>query len=152
MWLSTRALRQLLLQQLWGIELNAVGKRYVVATVARPTGAGVSPQIIDSTTLKSTYLAGPFQLKTDKIAVFVSAKDICMYRLDAPSCVPLPGAKLSGEEVYGDDESMPPSVAPQDATLTNTSLIIAVLVWTNPGTNLAKLQKVRDLKLMLPSP
>jgi|SRR3989344_1901167 len=132
------------------VVLMAIGKRYVVATVTRPTGAGVRPQIIDSNTLKPDYLPGPFQLKTDKIAVFVSAKDICMYRLDEPSCVPLPGAKLSGKEVYGDDETMPPFVAPRDAKLTDTSLTIAVLAWTNPGTDLAKLQKVRNITLALP--
>lgn len=136
----------------WEIVLNAVGKRYVVATVLRPTDAGSSPQIIDSVTLKSSnYIPGLFQFVVGKTQVYVSSTDICTYTLDQPSCIPLPGAKLSGGEVYGDDETMSSYFVPQDETHTDTSLTIAVLELVNPYTNQAKLQKVRDITLVLPS-
>lgn len=135
-----------------GIALNAVGKRYVVATVLRPTDAGSNPRIIDSVTLKSSnYIPGLFQFTVGKTAVYVSATDICTYMLDQSSCVPLQGAKLSGGEMYGDNEQAAGYFVPQDLTHTNTSMTIAVLAWTNPYTNQAKLQKVRDITLTLPT-
>lgn len=129
------------------IFLEAVGKRYVELTITRPTDASSSPQILDSVTLKSNYISGLFQFVIGKTAVYVSATDICTYTLDQPSCVPLPGAKLSGGEVYGDDSGMAGDFAPQDLTHTNTSMTIAVLAWANPYTDRAKLRKVRDVTL-----
>lgn len=133
------------------IALNVVGKRYVVATVLRPTDAGSHPQIVDSVTLKSSnYIPGLYQFTIGKTQVYVSATDICTYTLDASSCVPLQGAKLSGGELYGDDQTMASYFVPQDLTHTNTSMTIAVLAWVNPYTNQAKLQKVRDVTLAMP--
>jgi hypothetical protein len=133
------------------VVLYAVGKRYVAAT--GPDGAGDGPPsiyVFDSVTLTSKYLARLFQLRTEKIAVFVSATDICTYAPDQSSCVAVPGAKLSGNEIYGDDQNSAAYLIPQDATLTDTSLKIAVLTWVNPYTIQAKLQKVREATFTLP--
>ncbi|MES2225913.1 MAG: hypothetical protein V4480_03860 [Patescibacteria group bacterium] len=133
------------------IALDAVGSRYVVATVLYPTDRGSSPQVIDSATLdSSTYIPGLYEFTVGKTQIYVSATDICTYTLDQPSCVPLPKAKLSGGELYGDDSGMAGYFVPQDLTHTNTSMTIAVLAWENPYTSRAKLKKVRDVTLVLP--
>jgi len=139
--------------------LNAVGKRYVEITITRPTGAGSSPQILDSATLKSQNISGLFQFVVGKTAVYVSATDICTYTLDQPSCIPLPGAKLFGNEVYGDAEMVAGYFEPLDLSHTNTSMTIAVLEWVpNPEqsspTNTVPskiLKKVRNVTLALTS-
>ena len=139
------------------ITLIAVGKRYVVASIpSNPDNSII--KILDSVTLESNYISGLFQFKTDKIAVYVSATDICTYTLDQPSCIGLPGAKLSGGEIYGDDETLGGYFIPQDETHTNTSLTIAVLKWvpnpekSSPSNTVASnvLKKVRDVTFVLP--
>jgi len=138
------------------INVYAIGKRYVAVSVPGP-GDGASTQILDSVTLKSNYLSGPFQLQTNKVAVFVSPTDICTYKPDQALCIPLPGAKLTGKEVYGDDQNSGNYLAPQDATITDTSLTIAVLTWVmvpsdNPQVQPPhpQLQKVREATYTLP--
>jgi hypothetical protein len=137
------------------ILLNAVGTRYVEVTITHPTDAGSSPQILDSVTLRSVPISGLFQFTIGATAVYVSATDICTYTLNTPSCVPVPGAKLSGitttgGEVYGDDETQGGYFVAQDLSHTNTSMTIAVLALVNPGTDQVKLQKARDVTLPLP--
>ncbi|MBI5003912.1 hypothetical protein HZC00_02370 [Candidatus Kaiserbacteria bacterium] len=136
----------------WDVTLGAVGKRYVVVTIARPTGAGSSDQILDSVTLKSNYVDGLFQFVVGKTAVYVSGTDICAYTLDQPSCVALPGAKLSGDEVYGDAGGLAGYFEPQGLTHTNTTLTIDILKWVpDQETGYSKLQKARDVMLKLPA-
>jgi hypothetical protein len=134
--------------------LNAVGKRYVLVNLFEgPEGEG-SPYILDSETLQSNYIPGLFQFETEKTAVYVSATDICTYTLDQQSCIPLPGAKLSGNEDYGDDQGLAGYFIPQDETHTDSSFTIAVLQWpSSPPSDTDtsnEPQKVRDITLPLP--
>lgn len=134
------------------VGLIAVGKRYVVATEIRPSDGGSSLQIIDAATTKViNSIPGLYQFTVDKTKVYVSATDICTYTLDTPSCVPIPGAKLSNGEVYGDDGTLAGYFEPQDLIQTDTSMTIAVLALINSNTNQAHLEKVRDITLTLPA-
>jgi hypothetical protein len=125
--------------------LVAVGKRYVVAT--SESEQGIDTEIIDSQSLRSTGISGWLQFKTGNTAVYVSAQDICTYTIDTPSCTETPGAKLEGDEVYGDDQMLAGFFQPQDETHTNTSLTIAILRWDSTESHLVK---VRDVTFTLP--
>jgi hypothetical protein len=111
-----------------------------------PGDAGGLPYyILDSTTLQPTYIDGFFQFATNDTAVFVNPTDICTYTPDQPACVPLPGAELSGNEMYGDDENSGNYFVPQDETHTNTSFTLAVLGWS-PSDNRFTLDQVYRLQ------
>jgi hypothetical protein len=129
------------------LSLIAVGKRYVL--VGMPGPEENHPTIFDSITSKSVPISGLYQFTVGNTQVYVSTTDICTYTLDTDACAPIPGAKLSGNEIYGDDSGLGGYFVPQDFTHTGTSLTLAVLAWSAPGTDKAKLQKVRSLTLPL---
>lgn len=134
------------------IVLFAIGERYVFFGDIRAKESG-SDKILDSVTQTSTETrAFSIQLfKTDEIAVYVSPQNVCTYTLDQPSCVPLAGADLSGEEFYFD----PMGGFWIEETHTDTSLTIGVfdresplILDPNTGSLLAK--KLRDATFVLP--
>lgn len=132
------------------VTVSAVGKRYILVSVNRPTDKSVTPEIFDLVAQKIVgFIPGLYQFTVGKSQVYVSATDVCTYTLDQAACVPLQGAKLSGGEVYGDDNTMGAYFVPQDLSHTETSMTLTVLAWVNPYTNQAKLQKVRDVTLSL---
>lgn len=136
-----------------GVSLLAVGQRYVVAALLRPTDGGTPLEIIDSATGQIDSIPGLFQFIAHGSAVYLSAQDICTYTPDQSSCVSVPGAKLSGDEMYGDDETMGGYFQPQDETHTDTSITIAVLKLTpDPAScpDCKMLKKERDVTLPLP--
>jgi hypothetical protein len=126
------------------VSLHSFGKRYVTFGVVTPSDRPVGVRIYDAVTgqySKDGLLPSP-HLQVGTMEVYVSMNDICTYTLDTPDCVSIPGAKLSGDETYGDEANMAGELEPQGLTFTKDTLTIDVL--NN------KLEKVRTATLKLP--
>lgn len=138
--------------------IQAVGKRYIAFGFATASGQA-DTQIIDVVTGK---IVGKIPHSSDgfyaaRSYFAITRQDICVYKLDTPTCVPLQGASLSGSEIYGDNEHMGGIFDPElTLTQTDTSFTITTFKFeADPrGTPEEgypyKLKKVRELTFALP--
>lgn len=87
------------------INITSLGSRYITGefyVTDELSGAGktTSVSILDAVTGEEVTISGDPVLHNATTAVFATDQDLCTYKLDTPACVPLPGAKLSGQETY----------------------------------------------------
>ena len=134
--------------------LFAVGKRYILYTVAVKKDGGALYSIFDSVTQNSANIVpeqGPIYsdiyqplFKTEKTMIFVTRNNLCAYVLDGSSCVQIAGAKLAGDEVYGAYEMG--GLGGVEETHTDSSFTITVFKQNKNGL----LVKNRVAKFLMP--
>ncbi len=109
-----------------GLWLNAVGKRYILAT--QPSSGSSLNEIIDSQTGKVTLIPGEraYYLAPEgrDIALYIDTQAIHIYALDQSNATLVSGSQLSGNETYHSGTS-DFQIAPVE-THTKNSITISV--------------------------
>lgn len=135
--------------------LNAVGKRYILAT--QPSSGSSYDEIIDSQTGKVTPIPGEarYYLASEgrNVALYVDTQAIHIYTLDQADAILVSGSQLSGTETYHSGTS-DFQIAPVQ-THTKNSITISVFdssqIVKNPDAQPNEMQtmnmKIRDLTL-----
>jgi hypothetical protein len=138
-----------------GLWLDAVGKRYVLAT--QPSGGSARDEIIDSQTGKVTDIPGDARLylaaEGRDAALYIDTQAVYAYALDQGNFTLVPGSQLSGNETY--HSGMSDSQLAPVQTHTVNSITISVFdssqIVRNPDAQPNALQtmnkKVRDVTL-----
>lgn len=141
-----------------GLWLNAVGKRYILAS--QLSGGSSFDEIIDSRTGKAIPIPGwrvnsPV-LEGGSIELYINYQAIYTYALDQSEAVLVPGSQLSGEETYHAGTS-DFQLAPEQ-THTKNSITISVFdssqLVQNPDAqpNAMQTMNKRVRKIILPLP